>query len=252
MDGVISLLNKEPGEMALGAQFQQDVIMVVADLSRMEVEVEVDESDIVNVSLQDSAVIKIDAYPDTTFRGVVREIAHTATTRGLGTAEEITNFRVKITLLEVPEGLRPGMSATADIVTDVRENTLYVPIQCVVLKPPLSETAETDSVQSAGDETKTDPRTSGGGRDKKYIEVVFKVVDGTVQQVPVVTGITSDMDIEILSGLTEGETVVSGPYRTLTQRLKHGDIVRIKEEPGRDKPSRRGESQGDADLMDEM
>ncbi len=252
MDGVISLLNKEPGEMALGAQFQQDIIMVVADLNRMEVEVEVDESDIINVSLQDTALIKIDAFPDTTFKGTVREIAHTATTRGLGTAEEITNFLVKITLLEIPKGLRPGMSATADIITDVRENTLYVPIQCVVLKPPLPESENADSARGESGSAKTDQRNPDDERVKKHIEVVFKVVDNVVQQTPVVTGITSDMDIEILSGLEEGDIVVSGPYRTLTQKLKHGDSVKIKGGTGRESRKRRGGPQADAELMDEM
>jgi HlyD family secretion protein len=117
MDGIVSQVNKEVGEMAIGAQFSEDVILVVADLTKMEVLVEIDENDIVNVALKDTARVKIDAYPDTTFKAEVREIAHTATTRGLGTPEELTNFQVKVAMLEVPPKLRPGMSATADIFT---------------------------------------------------------------------------------------------------------------------------------------
>ncbi len=259
MAGIVSLLNKEPGEMALGAQFQQDIIMVVADLSKMEVVVEIDESDIINVSLQDTAEIEIDAYPDTVFSGIVREIAHTATTRGMGTAEEITNFEVKVTILEVPDRLRPGMSATAEIVTEVHEDALYIPIQCVVLKPPLmKDDHPSEGEEPVGADTEEEAQTTEPDEDiesekKEPIEVVFVVRDGVVEQIPVITGISSDTDLEILSGLEKGEIVVSGPFRTLTQQLKDGDEVRKKEKPKGRGDRRRGQNEGaDPDLMDEM
>lgn len=259
MDGIVSLLNKEAGEMALGAQFQEDVILIVADLSKMEVEVEIDESDVVNVSLKDSARVKIDAYPDTVFRGQVREIAHTATTRGLGTPEELTNFRVDIALLEVPKGLRPGMSATADVVTAVRENALQIPIQCVVLREPLKETKEEsdkegkDNQGVARADTLESPKTGEevASVKQKPIEVVFKIEDGVVHQIPVVTGISSDTNIEILSGLSENDKVVSGPFRTLTQKLKDGDAVKEKSKPGQ-KGEGASDRQPDEGMMDEM
>lgn len=239
MDGIISLLNKEPGEMALGAQFQQDIIMIVADMSKMEVEVEVDESDVVDVALGDTATVEIDAYPDTTFRGVVREIAHTATTRGYGTAEEITNFVVKIRLLDVPKGIRPGMSATADIITEIREDALYVPIQCVVMKPPLKEAEEPGEESSKADSVKPRVPAKKPGRSAEELsEAVFKVTENVARQIPVVTGISSDTDIEIISGLTEGDEVVSGPFRTLTMRLKDGDSVRAKKNKAGEKGGR--------------
>ena len=239
MDGIISLLNKEPGEMALGAQFQQDIIMIVADMSKMEVEVEVDESDIVDVALGDTATVEIDAYPDTTFRGVVREIAHTATTRGYGTAEEITNFVVKIRLLDVPKGIRPGMSATADIITEIREDALYVPIQCVVMKPPLKEAGEPGEESSKADSVKSRVPAKKPDRSAEELsEAVFKVTENVARQIPVVTGISSDTDIEIISGLTEGDEVVSGPFRTLTMRLKDGDSVRAKKDKAGEKGGR--------------
>ncbi|MCX6640323.1 MAG: efflux RND transporter periplasmic adaptor subunit, partial [bacterium] len=153
MDGIVSQLNKEPGEIALGAQFSQDIIMTVADLNKMEVEVEVDENDVIHIALQDTAKVRIDAFPDTTFKGLVREIAHTAITRGLGTQEEITNFQVKITLLDLPSGLRPGMSATADIITEVREDALQVPIQCIVLKMPKKEAGKDGKADSTVTDT---------------------------------------------------------------------------------------------------
>lgn len=259
MDGIVSALYKEAGEMAQGAQFQLDLIMTVSDLSKMEVVVEVDENDVVNVSLQDSARVKIDAFPDTTFRGTVREIAHTATTRGLGTAEEITNFVVKVALKEVPKGLRPGMSATADIVTEVREDALYVPIQCVVLKPPLKEEEPKEKMVDSG-EARADTAASEEGEEhgepssEEPIEVVFRVDEDIAHQVSVATGISSDTDIEILSGLEEGNKVVSGPFRTLTQKLKDGDAVKAKMESKsnlRSRAERSGE-QGEDAFIDEM
>ncbi|TKJ41466.1 efflux transporter periplasmic adaptor subunit [candidate division LCP-89 bacterium B3_LCP] len=240
MDGIVSIIYKELGEMALGAQYQQDIILIVADLSKMEVEVEVDESDIINVSLSDTAKVDIDAYPDTTFRGVVREIAHTATTRGLGTSEEMTNFEVNITLLDVPASLRPGMSATADIITEVREDALYLPIQCVVLKYPLKEekSGEEEAEESqATENTTSEDEMDEDETEKEMIEVVFRVEEGTAKQVAVATGISSDTDIEIISGLEEGDKIVSGPFRTLSQRLEDGDSVKEKKRSDRKRDS---------------
>lgn len=233
MDGIVSMLNKEPGEMALGAQYQQDIILVVADLNKMEVVVEVDENDIVDVSLEDSSRVEIDAYPDTTFLGLVREIAHTATTRGMGTSEEVTNFVVKIRLLEAPESLRPGMSATADVVTNVREDALYVPIQCVVMKPPIKEGEPDEGDSEELSEGEPEMEEEEDTEKEEMIEAVFRVDEGTAHQIAIVTGISSDTDIEILSGLEEGDKVVSGPFRTLTQRLKDGDGVKDKKRSGR-------------------
>jgi HlyD family secretion protein len=255
MEGVVSWLGKELGEMALGAQFQQDVVMIVADLTKMEVVVEVDESDIINVALHDTADIKIDAYPDTTFLGVVREIAHTATTRGLGTAEEITNFDVKITLLDIPERLRPGMSATADIITEVVEDALHIPIQCVVLKTPLPPEEEEGEAEPDSSEAlaQADPEENPSNDDEEEkkpepIECVFVVEEGVAHQVPVATGISSDTDIEILSGLEEGTQVVSGPFRILTHQLKDGDEVTIK---GAGKSDNGGRSRGAEESADD-
>lgn len=266
MDGIVSLLNKEVGEIALGAQFQEDVILVVADLSKMEVVVEVDENDIVNVSLQDTAKVEIDAYPDTTFKGQVREIAHTATTRGMGTAEELTNFEVKIALLELPHNLRPGMSATADVVTEVHESSLKIPIQCVVMREPAppggfkkedgkkskkKKKAEPGEAQA---DTLTKPDSAQAPGDPKPkpqpVEVVFRIQNGVAHQVQVKTGISSEMDIEIIEGLAETDTVVSGPFRTLSQKLKDGDQVKIKQAPSGDAGSE-GRVE-DQEMMDEF
>ena len=248
MTGVVSQLNKELGEMVLGASFQEDVIMVIADLSEMEVEVEVDENDVVDVELGDQADIEIDAIPDTVFRGRVSKIANTATTKGLGTQEEITNFFVKITVLDKVDKIRPGMSSTVDIEVDKHDNAIYVPIQCVAMRSPKKaddkskEKEEISGGEAKADTLKTNKSGSasadssakaGEKTEEKMIEVVFVVdLSDTVRMVPVVTGISSETNIEIVSGLEEGQKIVSGPYRILATKIQDGSAVK-KSEPGK-------------------
>ena len=136
MDGTISQLNKEVGEIALGSQFQEDVILVISNLSGMQAEVNVDENDIVSVAIGDQATIEVDALPDLRMQGEVTEIANTATLSGSGTTDQKTEFKVKITIAGPVSQLRPGMTATADIVTDVRDDSLGVPIQAVAVRTP--------------------------------------------------------------------------------------------------------------------
>ena len=132
--GTVAKIYKEVGEMALGSMFQADVLMIVADLSKMEVQIDVNENDVVSVSVGDTTEIEIDAFQDTTFVGIVSEIAHIADTQSLGTQEQVTNFEVKISMVEVPDNIRPGMSATADIITDVKENVIAIPIQSLTVR----------------------------------------------------------------------------------------------------------------------
>jgi HlyD family secretion protein len=136
MTGTVSRLNKEVGELTLGSQFQEDVIMIVADLTRMEVKAQVDENDIVGVKVGDSTGVQIDAFPDTTFRGRVAEISQSAaTTTGVATtADQGKNFDVKVAILDTVKGIRPGMSATVDIATDRRDSVLSVSLQCVAVR----------------------------------------------------------------------------------------------------------------------
>ncbi|OQX96313.1 hypothetical protein B6I21_01270 [candidate division KSB1 bacterium 4572_119] len=144
--GVVTKVNKEVGEIALGSMFQADVIMTLADLSKMEVLAEIDENDVVLIDEGDTTDIEIDAIPDTTFLGVVTEIAHTATTRGRGTQEELTNFEIKIAIIEKINKLRPGMSATVDIRTESRKGILHIPIQAVTVnRVKVSKLSEKDS-----------------------------------------------------------------------------------------------------------
>ncbi len=210
ISGLITKLNKEEGEMVLGAQFQEDVIMVVADLSKIEAQVDVDETDVVDVKPGQKARIEVDALPDTVLHGLVKEISNTATTTGYGTQEEVTNFKVKVSVLDPLPSLRPGMSATVDIITAHHPEALSVPIQSVVMRPPLKEEGDTLSTK---------------GKKSKPVEVVFVVKDGTAHQREVKTGISSETDMEILDGLKEGEKVVTGGYREL-RNLKDGDKVK--------------------------
>lgn len=223
MSGTVSKLNKEVGEIALGSQFQEDIIMKIADLSRMKAVVEVDENDVVDVSLGDTAFIKVDAFPDTTFMGIVSKIANTATTRGFGTQEEVTNFEVEISMESFSPRLRPGMSASVDIQTEVKKDVVVVPIQCVTVREPRKlirkEGLEEENRPAEGDKS--------GDKEDELVEVVF-VVNGNVAEMRrVKTGISSKTHIEIVEGLKEGEVVVSGSYKALSKELKDGSKVKI-------------------------
>ena len=226
IDGTVTKLNKEEGEIAVGSQFSADVIMNIADLNLMETVVEIDENEVVLVSLGDSAKIEVDAIQDTLFKGVVTEIAHTATTRNEGTQEQITNFEVKVRVVTNVEKLRPGMSATVDIGTDTHKGVLYVPIQCVTAR----EVKEDSATTMTGKERREQKEGAERGEAKKapQREVVFFVENNLAKQAPVKTGISDDNNIEILSGLKEGQKVVSGSYKALSKILKDGSAVKEK------------------------
>jgi len=231
MDGIVTKLNKEVGEIALGAQFQEDVIMVVADLSKMEAVIEVDENDVVNVALGDTSNVEIDAFVDTTFNGIVTKIANTATIKGLGTQEQVTNFEVKVALIDYNEKFRPGMSTTVDIVTETRDNVIKVPIQAVTVREKKKlqkepEIEETSSNENEGAEE---------AKNKEMVEVVFCVEDNKAVAKAVKLGISDDTHYEILSGLEADETVITGPFRILSRTLKEGDLLEVREKKKEEK-----------------
>ncbi|GAB4427957.1 MAG: efflux RND transporter periplasmic adaptor subunit [Bacteroidia bacterium] len=225
MDGTITLLNVELGQRVVGTSMMSGTEMLkVADLSSMEVIVEVNENDIINVSMGDSARIEVDAYPGKTFYGRVTEIAYSATVTGMASTDQVTNFEVKvkfdpasyatafgderrITPGESP--FRPGMTALVEVYTQAENDVTVVPIQAVTLR---------GQSQGNPDEVAT------GGQ-----EVVFRYKDGKVEQVPVETGISDDTHIHIRSGLSPGDVVVTGPYTTLTRMLRDGMAVTAKE-----------------------
>jgi len=183
--GIVTQINKEIGEMALGSIFQADVLMIVADLSRMEVIVDVNENDIVSVTKGDTVEIEIDAFQDTLFYGIVSEIAHLAQTVGMGTQEQVTNFEVNIRMLEVPKKIRPGMSATTNIITEKKENVLVIPIQCLTVREEgIEKKLQKKGKDKKNKRSKSKPGKAPKGKQKKMEELVFLLADneGEVQR----------------------------------------------------------------------
>jgi len=222
MSGTITDLNKEQGEIAIGSQFQPDVILVVADLSAMEAQVNVDENDIVNIAVGQEAEIEVDALPDQVLKGVVSEIANSANASGVGSAEQKTEFEIKITITTAPETLRPGMTATADVFTKTNESALSVPIQSVAVRT-------VDQLAKKGEDRKKAEETYKADKDG-FVEIVFVIEGGKAVARSVKTGIQSDELIEITEGLNEGDEIVSGSYRAISKDLVNGDAVTINNE----------------------
>jgi len=224
MDGIVTQLNVEFAERVLGSGFSQGTnIMTVADLSNMEAVVDVDENDVVLVSVGDTANVKVDAFGDKIFHGVVTEIGNSAKSTGFGTQEQVVNFSVKIKLIDLDNNLRPGMSCNADIETETVANVISVPIQSV--------TARTD-VPVAEDTTKGEKKDSESDQMSmmnKPKEVVFLTDNGKAKIIVVETGISDDNYLEIKSGLSEGDEVISGSYRAISRELEDGSIVRVEE-----------------------
>jgi HlyD family secretion protein len=228
MSGTVSELNKEAGEIALGSQFQSDVILVIADLSVMEAQVNVDENDIANIAIDQPADIQVDAMPGQTLHGVVREISSSANASGTGTTQQKTEFEIKISVTNPPKSLKPGMTATADIVTKTNDRALSVPLQCVALRT-------LDQLVPKGGKRK-DAETRFKADHDGFVEVVFGVEKGRAVARQVTTGIQSEERIEILTGLKEGDEVVSGSYRAISKDLANDAPIKINNERPPDKP----------------
>lgn len=223
-DGTISVLGVELGERVLGTQQMAGTeLLRVADLTNMEVEVDVNENDIVKISVGDSANVEVDAYLKKQFKGLVTSISNSASQTL--TADQVTNFKVKVRILkssyeDLLEGkpvsyspFRPGMTATVDIITKRKSDILAVPISAVVLK---SDTASVKRERrTAGEKSKAD----------KNFEAVFVNENGVARLKKVETGIQDDTNIEIRSGLKKGDAVITGPYNTVTKTLEPGDKV---------------------------
>lgn len=220
LDGVITNLKVEVGERVLGSNFTQGTeLMTVSDLNNIEAVVEVDENDVVLVSLGDTAEVKVDAIRDKTIKGIVTQIGNSAITKGFGTQEEVVNFEVRIKLIELDDRLRPGMSCTSEISTETVENVLSVPIQSV--------TARTDVKKEDKDEN--EPNVKLSNSKKEPDEIVFVIENSIAKTVKVKTGISDDNYLEIKSGLNGGEEVVTGSYRAISNDLKEGSKVRVEE-----------------------
>jgi len=218
MSGTISKLAAELGERVVGTQQMAGTeILRVANLSNMEVEVDVNENDIVKVEVGDSTIVEVDAYLGKEFKGVVTEISNSAD--GALTTDQVTNFKVKVRILKTSyedllEGkaenyspFRPGMTATVDVITENKDDVIGIPISSIVIKNDTTATANT--------------------ADQEKYEAVFIKKGDEAKLRKVSTGIQDNSNIEITEGLETGETVITGPYNTVTKSLKDGDKVEV-------------------------
>ncbi|MDL1893189.1 efflux RND transporter periplasmic adaptor subunit [Sphingobacteriales bacterium CHB3] len=230
MDGTVSQLNSRLGERVLGTQqFQGTDVMTIADLSRMEGRVDVSETDVVRLHIGDTARIAVDAFPDKKVNAIVYEIANTAKSKGLGTQEEVTNFEVKMRVISQGITLRPGMSMTADIETETKQNVLAVPIQSVTTRMPKMEGKEQPEDGQSGEFVAASNGGNGKKAENKPKEVVFVVEENVVKAMPVKRGISNDAYVEISEGVKEDMQVVSGSYKAINRELEDGSKVKIEE-----------------------
>jgi HlyD family secretion protein len=241
MDGTVSSRSSEVGERVQAAtEFTGTEIMRVADLSKMEVRVKVNENDIVNVRVGNPVKISIDAYPDRKFNGVVREIGASADNAGAtgqstATTDQVTNFIVKIRISDKDVALRPGMSATADIETQTAKGVVAIPIQSVTVRAEGGLSAEElqkknakDAKERTGNELDQKSEKAEAIRDREKLNRVVFVRDGDkVKQVKVDTGIADESTIEIKSGIKPGDEVVSGTYAAISRLLKDGSKITV-------------------------
>ncbi len=200
-DGTITFIDGEVGDLAQGGMFNPSVLLKLSDLSKMEVYVNVNENDIADISIDDPAIIEVDAYDGRKFKGRVKEVAYASSVSSGGSQQQVTNFQVKIQMLEVVEGMRPGMSATVDIITADKSNVISIPIQSL-----------------------TSSRSM-----KKGTNVVFIYNNGIVNERIVETGIVGDRDYEIVSGLEEGDEIVTGSFIAISRELSDGMKVTVRE-----------------------
>jgi len=253
--GIVSKLNIEKGERVLGtSQMQGTEMLRIANLQRMEVRVDVNENDIIRVSMGDTAIIDVDSYSydGKKFKGIVTSIANTA--KPTISADAVTEFEVRIRILEssfrelakekkMKSPFRPGMTASVDIITDRKGGILTVPLSAVTTRTEekgkgKKEGGEPRKVANKEGEVKKDEN-----KKEEAKEVVFVHNKGVVKMVVVKTGISDLSNIEILSGLKEGDEIVSGPFIAVSKRLKDGENVVKKKEGGADgKEKPEGES----------
>jgi HlyD family secretion protein len=228
MPGIVTKLNNELGEKVVGTQqMAGTVIMTVSDLSVMDAEIEVSETDITNVKIGDTADIEVDAFPERIIKGYVYEISNSAKSKGLGTQEQVINFVVKIRILDTDVSLKPGMSCNADIKVNSKNDVVAIPIQCVTAR---EDEYKNDESGNEDVKRKSDENLK---KKEKPKEVVFIVEDGQPQKVKIVevkTGISDDRYIEVLEGLQQDAVVVKGPYKAISKELEEGTVVKVDNE----------------------
>jgi HlyD family secretion protein len=233
LSGVVTQLLVERGERAVPGVMSnpQATLMTIADLSTIQAELKVDETDVIYLSIGDLAHVKVDSLPDVVFDGEVTEIGNSPIqTSTSSTQQEAKDFKVIVTLKNPSEKLRPGMSCTGDMITDTKENVLAIPIQALTIRevevdkdgkyrePALNQASNSSAAKAESKAAKI---------SKKELEGVFVVTkDLRARFRPTKTGITGDSDIELLDGLKEGDEVVSGSFQTL-RTIKDGALVKV-------------------------
>ncbi|TAF63788.1 MAG: efflux RND transporter periplasmic adaptor subunit [Cytophagales bacterium] len=241
MSGIVSKLTVEKGEKVVGtATMSGTEMLIIADLSNMEVQIDVNENDIVKVKLGQEAEIEVDSYSNRKFKGLVTEIANTA--NPTATADAVTEFKVKIRILsssykDLIDGktklspFRPGMTASVNIITNRKKDALSVPLAAVTTRNPKDEkVGQKEGQQQQQQQQKTDGKQDSKTDELQEVVFVFDEKEGKVSKRIVKTGISDFENIEILSGIKEGETVVIGPFNLLSKTLKEGDKVKKAEE----------------------
>jgi HlyD family secretion protein len=236
IDGTVTILNSKLGERIVATgQFAGTEVMRVADLGHMEARVDVNENDVVNVKVGDKAKVKIDAYGDRKFHGTVYQIANTGKTTGAGTQEEVTNFEVKIRIDDHDVTLKPGLSCTADIETNMVKDVVAVPMQAVTIRTgdtnlspeeiekKKEKTAQRDKGDNSADYVnERQEKATQKEEHEKIAKVVFLKKGNKAQMVKVTTGISDDTYMEIKSGVQPGDEVISGSYSAISRKLKDG------------------------------
>jgi HlyD family secretion protein len=227
MSGTITQLNNEVGEKVLGTSFNQGTgIMTISDLSSMECQIDVSETDVSLINIGDTARIQVDAFPDRIFNGYVYEIANTATSKGLGTQEEVVNFIVKVRIIDKENELRPGMSCTVDVEVEKKNNVIAVPIQSITVREDMN--MEMNQMDSENENLQR--KENKKDKKAKPQEIVFIVENGVAKKKNVKTGISDDTYIEVTEGLQDDLEVVKGSYKAITKDLEENTKVKVDNE----------------------
>ncbi len=243
VNGTVSKLSVEKGERVVGTQQMAGTEMLrIADLNKMEVRVNVNENDIIRIGVGDTALIQVDSYAhlDKEFKGIVTQIANTANDKA--SPDAVTEFEVRIRVLnesfkdlivekKIKNPLRPGMTASVDIITERRENVLSVPLAAVTTRGA----DDAKEGEEAKPEAEGTQQSAAPAKAAEVKEVVFVNNNGVAKKVEVKTGISDFENIQVLEGLSEGDEVVSGPFLAVSKRLKDGEAIQAKQ--AEDKPA---------------
>jgi HlyD family secretion protein len=227
IDGVVTKREKQVGERVRGSDFSEDVIMIISTLSQMEMKMEVGEHEVAYLKEGDQAEVEIDAFPEKKFPAQVVEVARNANIKQQGTEGEVTTFFVRLALTQPVANALPGMSAQASVFTETRDDAVVVPIQAVTVRAAKDVKPGGGPAQERQLPQPPEGAASANKKPKRepMQKVVFVIQDGVAKVRAVETGLASDTEIEITSGLAEGEKVVEGPYRVLSREIADGNRV---------------------------